>query len=81
MTISDGFAQYKTFFASDACKMITSGIAKSFSVCEILNAVVNTTDKTMVIVVKINVIYDNLNEIIGNPMDFDEYQKKVSFIN
>jgi len=79
VTISDGFAKTKTFFASEACKMITTGIATNFCVFEIISAVINITDKTMIIVVKIAVIYEEINEIIGKPIEFDEYRKMVLF--
>jgi hypothetical protein len=46
-------------------------------VFEVINAVINITDKTMVIIVKVNVIYDNISEMIGKPMEFEEYQKMV----
>ena len=81
MTNSDGYTQFKTFFASDACKMIISGEVKTFSVFELINAVVNITDKAMVIIVKINLLYDNLTDIIGKPMEFDEYKSKVCSFN
>lgn len=59
--------------------MIISGTVKNFCIFETVNAVINITDKTMVIIVKINLVYDTMNEIIGKPMEFDDYQKNVIF--
>ena len=61
--------------------MIISGEVKTFSVFELTNAVVNITDKAMVIIVKISLVYDNLTDIIGKPMDFEEYKSKVCSFN
>lgn len=77
MTISDGFSKIKTFFANESCKLVNSGLAKNFSVIEISSVIVNNGDKTMIIIVKINVIYENVPTLIGNPMEFDEYKKNV----
>lgn len=77
MTISDGFSKIKTFFANESCELVNSGLAKIFSVIEISNAIVNNGEKTLIIILKINVIYEDVPSLIGNPIEFDEYKKNV----
>ena len=79
--ISDGYAKTKTFFASEACQMIKTGVATNFCVFEIISAVINISDKTMIIIVKISVIYDDITDIIGKPLEFDEYKKLVYILH